>query len=77
MLQGFNLPCRRENCPLLDIAHRGSLLLDAAGMPRDAVFVANTLLRDRCGGHDLDSRNAALKDSYGACVFGIPVDPDH
>ncbi|MES2405582.1 MAG: sulfatase-like hydrolase/transferase [Pseudomonadota bacterium] len=70
MLKGFNLPVRREDYPVLDIAYLGSLLLDAAELPRNPFFVANTLLRDRCGGHDLDCRNAALRDSYRAYVFG-------
>jgi len=70
MLKGFNLPVRREDYPVLDIAYLGSLLLDAADLPRNPFFVANTLLRDRCDGHDLDCRNAALRNSYRAWVFG-------
>ncbi|HEX7369936.1 MAG TPA: LTA synthase family protein [Rhodanobacteraceae bacterium] len=70
MLKGFNLPVRRENYPVIDIAYLGSLLLDAADLPRSPFFVANTLLRDRCDGHDLDCRNKALRDSYRAWVFG-------
>ena len=70
MLKGFNLPLRKQDYPVLDIAYLGSLLLDAAGLPRNPFFVANTLLRDRCDGHDLDCRNAALRDSYRAWVFG-------
>lgn len=70
MLKGFNLPIRRENYPVLDISYLGSLLLDAADLPRNPFFIANTLLRDRCDGHDLDCRNAALRDSYRAYVFG-------
>ena len=70
MLKGFNLPIRRENYPVLDIAYLGSLLLDAADLPRDPFFTANTLLRDRCNGHALDCSQAALRDSYRAWVFG-------
>ena len=70
MLKGFNLPIRREHYPVLDIAYLGSLLLDAADLPRNPFFVANTLLRERCDGHDLDCRNAALRDSYRAWIFG-------
>jgi hypothetical protein len=70
MLKGFNLPIRREDYPVLDIAYLGSLLLDAADLPRSPFFIANTLLRDRCHGHDLDCRNAALRESYRAWVFG-------
>jgi len=70
MLKGFNLPVRRENYPVLDIAYLGSLLLDAAELPRNPFFIANTLLRDRCAGQDLDCRNTALQDSYRAYIFG-------
>jgi phosphoglycerol transferase MdoB-like AlkP superfamily enzyme len=70
MLKGFNLAVRREDYPVLDIAYLGSLLLDAANLPRNPFFIANTLLRDRCDGHDLDCRNAALRDSYRAYIFG-------
>ena len=70
MLEGFNLPIHREHYPVLDIAYLGSLLLDAADVPRDPFFVANTLLRDRCHGLDLDCRNKTLRNSYRAWVFG-------
>lgn len=70
MLKGFNMPIQREDYPVLDIAYLGSLLLDAANLPRGAFFVANTLLRDRCDGHDLDCKDAALRESYRAWVFG-------
>ncbi|WHZ18283.1 MAG: Capsular polysaccharide biosynthesis protein WcbQ [Rhodanobacteraceae bacterium] len=70
MLKGFNLPIRRENYPVLDIAYLGSLLLDAADLPRNPFFIANTLLRDRCDGQDLHCRDAALRNSYRAWVFG-------
>lgn len=70
MLKGFNMPIRGEDYPVLDIAYLGSLLLDAADLPRNPFFVANTLLRDRCDGHDLDCKNAALRESYRAWVFG-------
>ncbi|MGH8190016.1 MAG: sulfatase-like hydrolase/transferase [Rhodanobacteraceae bacterium] len=70
MLKGFNLPVRREHYPVLDIAYLGSLLLDAADVPRDPFFVANTLLRDRCDGQGLDCRERALRESYRAYVFG-------
>lgn len=70
MLKGFNLPIHPEHYPVLDIAYLGSLLLDAADLPRNPFFIANTLLRDRCDGHDLDCKNAALRESYRAWVFG-------
>ena len=70
MLKGFNLPIQRENYPVVDIAYLGSLVLDAAGVPRDPFFTANTLLRDRCDGHALDCPNTKLRNSYRAWVFG-------
>jgi phosphoglycerol transferase MdoB-like AlkP superfamily enzyme len=70
MLKGFNLPIQPENFPMIDIAYLGSLLLDAGDLPRDPFFTANTLLRDRCDGHNLDCKNAALRKSYRAWVFG-------
>ncbi|MGH8154910.1 MAG: sulfatase-like hydrolase/transferase, partial [Rhodanobacteraceae bacterium] len=70
MLKGFNLPHQREHYPVLDIAYLGSLLLDAADLPRSPFFIANTLMRDRCHGRDLDCRNSALRGSYRAWVFG-------
>jgi len=70
MLKGFNLSVRREDYPVLDISYLASLLLDAADLPRNPFFVANTLLRDRCDGHDLDCRNVELRDSYRAYIFG-------
>lgn len=70
MLKGFNLPIRRREYPVLDIAYLGSVLLDAAGLPRDSFFTANALLRDRCDGHDLDCHKPALRNSYRAWVFG-------
>ncbi|HEX5353352.1 MAG TPA: sulfatase-like hydrolase/transferase [Rhodanobacteraceae bacterium] len=69
-LKGFNLPIRRANYQVLDIAYLGSLLLDAANLPRNPFFIANTLLRDRCNGHDLDCRKRALRNSYRAYIFG-------
>ncbi|HET7929888.1 MAG TPA: sulfatase-like hydrolase/transferase [Rhodanobacteraceae bacterium] len=70
MLKGFNLPIEPEHYPVIDIAYLGSLLLDAADLPRGPFFTANTLLRDRCAGQDLDCKNAALRESYRAWVFG-------
>ncbi|MGH8216705.1 MAG: sulfatase-like hydrolase/transferase [Rhodanobacteraceae bacterium] len=77
MLKGFNMPVTREDYPVLDIAYLGSLVLDAADIPRNRFFVANTLLRDRCDGHDLDCRNAALRGSYRAYIFGNLHDLGH
>lgn len=71
MLKGFGLePLRREDYPVLDISFAGSLLLDTAGLRKDAFFTANSLLRERCHGHYLDCRDTGLLHSWRADVFG-------
>lgn len=70
MVKGFNLPVQRADYPVLDIAFLGSLLMDSAGLHKDAFFTANALLRERCRGHDIDCRDAALLRSWRADVFG-------
>ncbi len=46
-----NFPVRRKfDYPVLDIAFLGALVLDVAGVPKDAFYQANTLLRERCKG---------------------------
>ncbi|HEX7129404.1 MAG TPA: sulfatase-like hydrolase/transferase [Rhodanobacteraceae bacterium] len=71
MLKGFGMkPLPHYDYPVLDIAFAGSLLLDAAGLHKDAFFTANSLLRERCQGQYLDCRNADVLHSYRADVFG-------
>lgn len=70
MLKGFNMRVQHVDYPVLDIAFLGSLLLDTAGLRKDAFFDANALLRERCRGHDVDCRDAALLRSWRADVFG-------
>ncbi|HET9836186.1 MAG TPA: sulfatase-like hydrolase/transferase, partial [Rhodanobacteraceae bacterium] len=71
MLKGFGLKVApRYDYPVLDIAFAGSLLLDAAGLHRDAFFTANSLLRERCQGQYLDCRKMDVLHSYRADVFG-------
>ena len=71
MLKGFGMKSPpRYDYPVLDIAFAGSLLLDAAGLHKDAFFTANGLLRERCHGQYLDCPNADLLHSYRADVFG-------
>ncbi len=55
----------------LDITYLGSVLLDAAGVPKDAFYQANTLLRDRCKGRYLHCRNTVLLTSYHDYVFNV------
>ena len=71
MLKGFGLKTApRFDYPVLDITFAGSLLLDAAGLHKDAFFTANSLLRERCHGQYPDCRNADVLHSYRADVFG-------
>lgn len=65
-----NFPVRRKfDYPVLDIAFLGSLLLDVAGVPKDAFFQANTLLRERCKGRYLDCKDKRTVTSYHDYVF--------
>lgn len=58
----------------LDIVYLGSLLLDAAGVPKDAFYQANTLLRDRCKGRYLQCADTALLTSYHDYIFNVLKD---
>lgn len=53
----------------LDIVFLGSLLLDAAGVPKDAFYQANTLLRERCEGRYLTCKDSKVLASYHDYVF--------
>ncbi len=53
----------------LDIVYLGSILLDAAGIPKDAFYQANSLLRDRCAGRYLNCSNRSLLGSYHDYIF--------
>ena len=65
-----NYPVRRRfDYPILDIAFLGSLLLDVAGIPKDAFFQANTLLRERCDGRYLDCAKTRTVASYHDYIF--------
>lgn len=65
-----NYPVRRKfDYPVLDIAFLGALVLDVAGVPKDAFYQANTLLRERCKGRYLDCKNMNLVASYHDYVF--------
>jgi phosphoglycerol transferase MdoB-like AlkP superfamily enzyme len=56
--------------PMLDIAFLPSMLLQAAGLPRDPYFSASTELRNRCMGLDDDCAVPELVDSYHGWIFG-------
>jgi hypothetical protein len=65
-----NFPVRRRyDYPVLDIAFLGSLVLDVAGVPKNAYYQANTLLRERCKGRYLDCRDARTVASYHDYIF--------
>ena len=53
----------------LDIIYLGSLLLDAAGVPKDAYYQANTLMRDRCKGQYLNCKDRKLISAYHDYLF--------
>ena len=65
-----NFPVRaRHDYPVFDIAFLGSLVLDVAGVPKDAYYQANTLLRERCKGRYLDCDKAKTVASYHDYIF--------
>ena len=65
-----NYPVKRKfDYPVLDIAFLGALTLDIAGVPKDAFYQANTLLRERCKGRYLDCKDTNMVASYHDYVF--------
>lgn len=56
--------------PVLDIAFLPSMVLQAAGLPKDPYFSAETVLRTRCNGLYDDCTVPGLIDSYHAWTFG-------
>jgi hypothetical protein len=65
-----NFPVRRRyDYPVLDIAFLGSVVLDVAGIPKDAYYQANALLRERCKGRYLDCKDTGLVASYHDAIF--------
>jgi len=56
--------------PMLDIAFLPSMLLQAAGLPKDPYFSALTALRTRCNGLYDDCKVPGLLDSYHAWTIG-------
>jgi phosphoglycerol transferase MdoB-like AlkP superfamily enzyme len=70
-----NYPVKRKfDYPVLDIAFLGALVLDIAGVPKDAFYQANTLLRERCKGRYLDCKDANMVASYHDYVFNTIKD---
>jgi phosphoglycerol transferase MdoB-like AlkP superfamily enzyme len=65
---------RMRHYDALDIVYLGSLLLDAAGVPKDAFYQANTLLRERCAGRYLTCRDKRMLVSYHNYLFNTLKD---
>ena len=65
-----NYPVKRKfDYPVLDIAFLGALVLDIAGVPKDAFYQANTRLMERCKGRYLDCGDTNMVASYHDYVF--------
>jgi phosphoglycerol transferase MdoB-like AlkP superfamily enzyme len=69
MLKSNYKPAREYAYPALDISLAGALILDVAGVPKDAMFQANALMRERCHGMYLDCKDKRLLGSYQNYVF--------
>lgn len=54
----------------LDLAFLAGLVLDVAGLPKNAYFEANTRLRERCEGRFIDCPQPAVFHSWLARTFG-------
>ena len=65
---------RMRHYDALDIVYLGSLLLDAAGVPKDAFYQANTLLRERCAGRYLTCKDSGMLASYHNYLFNTLKD---
>ncbi len=53
----------------MDLSFAPSLILDIAGVKKDAFFQANALMRERCGGFYLNCANKPMLDSYQNYIF--------
>jgi phosphoglycerol transferase MdoB-like AlkP superfamily enzyme len=69
MLKSNFKPAREYSYAALDLSFAGALILDVAGVPKDALFQANALLRERCHGAYLDCKDQRMLDSYHNYVF--------
>jgi phosphoglycerol transferase MdoB-like AlkP superfamily enzyme len=69
MLKSNYKPARTYRYDALDLSFAGALILDVAGIPKDAMFQANALLRERCKGFYLDCENRPMLDSYHNYIF--------
>lgn len=73
LLSSFPMPWM-NSYDVLDITYLGSMLLDAAGVPKDSFYQANSLLRDRCEGRYLTCKDRNLLDSYHDYIFNTLKD---
>jgi len=69
MLKTNYKPAREYSYPTLDLSLAGALILDIAGVKKDAFFQANALLRERCQGAYVDCMNKPLVDAYHRFIF--------
>jgi phosphoglycerol transferase MdoB-like AlkP superfamily enzyme len=69
MLKSNFKPARTYRYDALDLSFAGALILDVAGIPKDPMFQANALLRERCKGFYLDCENRPMLDSYHNYIF--------
>lgn len=69
MLKSNQKNVRLPAYPVLDIAFLGSMLLEAAGLPLDPYYQANTLLRERCKGRYLDCKDKGIVTAYHDYIF--------
>ena len=69
MLKTNYKPARTYDYPALDLSFTGSVILDIAGVSKDAFFQASALLRERCDGAYIDCTNKPLVDSYHDYIF--------
>ena len=53
----------------MDLSFAPSLILDAAGVKKNAFFEANALMRERCGGFYLNCAKKMILDSYQNYIF--------
>jgi phosphoglycerol transferase MdoB-like AlkP superfamily enzyme len=69
MLKTNYKPTRSYEYPALDLSLVASLILDVAGVKKDAFFQASALLRERCNGAYIDCKDKPLVDSYNNYIF--------
>lgn len=53
----------------MDIIYLGTLLLEAAGVPKDAYYQANTVMRDHCAGRYLNCKDRDMLAAYHDFLF--------